>query len=72
MCIVEYESANGAENAFLDGGIYNGEQFDISYTENPVPKPKMATDYMDPDVQDELNAMTSKATKSMPRFGGMY
>lgn len=70
-CTIEYENANEAENAFLDGALYNGEQFDISYAENPMPKPKLFADAIDPDVQDELNAMTAKTTnKSTPRFGG--
>lgn len=68
-CTVEYENGNEAENAFLDGAVYNGEQFDISYTENPMQKPKMAADIIDPEVQDELNAMTAKSIKVTPRFG---
>lgn len=62
-CTIEYETSNDAENAFLDGGTYNEEQFDISYTKNPVPKPKMA-EYIDPDVQYELNAMGASSRKS--------
>lgn len=69
-CTVEYENASEAENAFLDGNIYNGEQFDISYAENPLPKPKVAMEYIDPDVQDELDAMTAKTVKAAPRYGG--
>lgn len=61
-CVVEYETANEAENAFLEGGIYNGYQFDISYTEEPS-KMKQTEEFIDPDVQDELNAMNPALKK---------
>lgn len=62
-CTIEYETADDAENAFLDGGTYNGIQFDISYTKE-IPQPKYADDFIDPDVQDELSAMNPAIRKA--------
>lgn len=77
-CIVEYETANEAENAFLEAGSFNNEQFDISYTQKAAQKSKPA-DFVDPDVQDELEAMSNTVKKSAfgvstfsgNRLGGM-
>lgn len=73
-CIVEYETADEAENALLEAGVYNDEEFDVDYTKKATPKTKMA-DYIDPDVQDELEAMSNTSKKpvfGLNRFGGIF
>lgn len=55
-CTVEYETANEAENAFLEAGCYDGKYFDISYEQNlPIKEP--TTNNLESSVQQELNAM---------------
>lgn len=59
-CTVEYETEDAAEVALIDGGFYEGEVFDIFFTPKVVPAPRPMIDYIDPDVQDELSAMSPR------------
>lgn len=61
-CTVEYETEDAAEVALIDGGFYNGEVFDIYFTPKVVAAPRPMIDYIDPDVQDELSAMSPRRT----------
>lgn len=61
-CTVEYETEDAAEVALIDGGFYDGEVFDIFFTPKVVPTPRPMIDYIDPDVQDELSAMSPRRT----------
>lgn len=65
-CIVQYDNANDAEYAFHNGRIYNGIEFDIELTEDPLPAQKTES-HIDPDVQEELDAMdaTKKSTPNL-------
>lgn len=59
-CTVEYETEEAAEIALLDGGFYDGEVFEIFFTPKVVATSRPMIDYIDPDVQDELNAMSPR------------
>lgn len=70
--MVQYETANEAENALLEAGSYNGDGFSVEYAPKELPKPKLLDEVMDPDVQYELEAMATATAKrqtypSMPR-----
>ncbi|GAB0096316.1 xmas [Sergentomyia squamirostris] len=56
-CTVDYETTEAAEYALMEGGSFNNHDFRIYFTPKEVPKPKMLDEYMDPDVQAELEAM---------------
>ena len=59
-CIVEYDSVESAERAIAGGSTYNGQKFEIFYTPNTdVSK---SDDFVDPDVQAELEAMQGKGS----------
>lgn len=55
-CTVEYDSVESAERAIAGGGSYNGQKFDIFYTPPSNEQPK-SDDFVDPDVQAELESM---------------
>lgn len=72
-CTVQYENASDAENAFVNGRNYNGIEFEMELVEDPNPTQKVET-LIDPDVQEELDAMDNAARKPTPsavsRLGG--
>lgn len=58
-CQVDYETTDAAENALMDGGVFNNHEFRIFFTPKEAPKSKLLDEYVDPDVQAELEAMGS-------------
>uniref|UniRef100_A0A1B0CR17 RRM domain-containing protein n=1 Tax=Lutzomyia longipalpis TaxID=7200 RepID=A0A1B0CR17_LUTLO len=58
-CTVYYETEEAAENALMDGGVFNNYEFRVFYTPKETPKPKIIEENIDPDVQAELEAMGS-------------
>uniref|UniRef100_A0A1B0DJT6 Germinal-center associated nuclear protein n=1 Tax=Phlebotomus papatasi TaxID=29031 RepID=A0A1B0DJT6_PHLPP len=56
-CQVDYETTDAAENALMDGGVFNNHEFRIFFTPKEAPKSKLLDEYVDPDVQAELEAM---------------
>lgn len=72
-CTVQYENATDAENAFVNGRNYNGIEFEMELVEDPNPTQKVET-LIDPDVQEELDAMDNATRKPTPsavaRLGG--
>lgn len=73
-CIVEYETAEAAENAISDGYYFGDAMFEMDYTPKAAPAAAAAaaSDYVDPDVQMELNAMgggSSSERRSVLRPG---
>lgn len=56
-CTIEYESETAAGKCVEDGYYYENEIFDIVYTPKSSPKLRSDPDYIDPDVQMELDAM---------------
>lgn len=62
-CIVQYENADDAEAAFHMGRIYNGIAFNVELIEDPIPV-QQYDNFIDPDVQDELDAMENVPKKS--------
>lgn len=65
-CTVEYTDRDSAESALLEGNYYDDLEFDISFTTYTATQNKQDS-YLDPDVQDELNAMAgySKSSRSV-------
>lgn len=57
-CTVEYETEDEAEKAIMDGGNFNGIRFSINYAENKVAHVQDTEQWVDPDVQAELDAMS--------------
>ncbi|XP_039496987.1 protein xmas-2-like [Drosophila santomea] len=58
-CTVSYASEEQAERALLEGGSFQGHQFDISYAENETAPAQKTEEWVDPDVQAELSALQS-------------
>ncbi|KAM7347017.1 RRM_XMAS2 and SAC3_GANP domain-containing protein xmas [Cochliomyia hominivorax] len=56
-CTVEYECKENAENAYMNAGNYNGIDFEINYAEYEVAHIQNTEEWVDPDVQAELEAM---------------
>ncbi|XP_073833472.1 RRM_XMAS2 and SAC3_GANP domain-containing protein xmas [Musca autumnalis] len=56
-CTVEYENEEDAERAYMDAGEFNGIEFLVNYAENKPPQVQSTEEWVDPDVQSELDAM---------------
>uniref|UniRef100_A0A1I8MH60 Protein xmas-2 n=1 Tax=Musca domestica TaxID=7370 RepID=A0A1I8MH60_MUSDO len=56
-CTVEYENEEDAERAYMEAGEFNGIEFEVSYAENKPPQVQSTEEWVDPDVQSELDAM---------------
>jgi hypothetical protein len=64
---VEYDNVQSAESAIKNGKSYKGYMFNIKYTPQEIVKPTKLFD-PDPDVQDELNAMSGGTSKPMSKM----
>lgn len=58
-CTVEYESKEDAENAYRNAGNFNGIDFIVKYAEYEIAHVQNTEEWVDPDVQAELDAMSS-------------
>ncbi|KAH8303276.1 hypothetical protein KR059_005221, partial [Drosophila kikkawai] len=58
-CTVSYATEAEAERALLEGGVYNGHQFHMSYAERESTPAQKTEEWVDPDVQAELSALTA-------------
>lgn len=58
-CTVSYASEEEAALALREGSIYNGHQFDMSYAEIETAPAQKTEEWVDPDVQAELSALSS-------------
>lgn len=58
-CTVEYENREDAERAFIESGNYNGSEFIINYAEKEVAHVQNTEEWVDPEVQAELDAMST-------------
>ncbi|XP_023305273.2 protein xmas-2 isoform X1 [Lucilia cuprina] len=58
ICTVEYENKEDAENAFENAGRFNGVDFIVNYAEHEVAHVQNTEEWVDPDVQAELEAMS--------------
>lgn len=56
-CTVEYENEEDAERAYMEAGEFNGIEFEVNYAENKPPQVQSTEEWVDPDVQSELDAM---------------
>lgn len=56
-CTVEYETEGDAERAYMEAGDFNGIEFDVNYAVNKVAQVQSTEEWVDPDVQSELEAM---------------
>ncbi|XP_037724657.1 protein xmas-2 [Drosophila subpulchrella] len=56
-CTVSYASEEEAERALLEGGIFQGHQFEMCYAENETAPAQKTEEWVDPDVQAELSAL---------------
>lgn len=59
-CIVEYETAEAADYALADGYYFGGVMFEMECTPKTAPP---QPDYIDADVQMELNAMSGSSER---------
>ncbi|XP_020802581.1 protein xmas-2 [Drosophila serrata] len=58
-CTVSYATEAEAERALIEGGVYNGHQFHMSYAERESAPAQKTEEWVDPDVQAELSALTA-------------
>nr|XP_016924150.1 protein xmas-2 [Drosophila suzukii] len=58
-CTVSYASEEEAERALLEGGTFQGHQFEMCYAENETTPAQKTEEWVDPDVQAELSALQS-------------
>lgn len=58
-CTVSYASEEEAALALREGSIYNGHQFDMSYAEIETAPAQKTEEWVDPDVQAELSALSA-------------
>ena len=70
-CTVEYENGEDAERAFMESGNFNGLEFIVNYAENEVAHVQNTEEWVDPEVQAELDAMSTtnrslKASSTVP------
>lgn len=65
-CTVSYATEAEAERALLEGGSFNGRQFDISYAENENSPAQKTEEWVDPDVQAELSALSAPWRSDYP------
>lgn len=59
-CTVVYETTEEAKKALAGGCIYEGTVFNMMF----APKENPKTDFVDPDVQMELEAMAGRTNKT--------
>ncbi|XP_075157293.1 RRM_XMAS2 and SAC3_GANP domain-containing protein xmas [Haematobia irritans] len=57
-CTVEYETEEDAERAYMEAGEFNGLEFDVNYAAKQVAQVQSTEEWVDPDVQSELEAMS--------------
>ncbi|XP_068158910.1 LOW QUALITY PROTEIN: protein xmas [Drosophila tropicalis] len=58
-CTVSYATEEEAELALHEGHIYNGHEFQITYAERETSPAQKTEQWVDPDVQAELSALSS-------------
>jgi len=61
-CTVEYETEAQAEDALIEGASFNGQPFSINFTPRETAHVQDPEQWVDADVQSELDAMS--ATKN--------
>lgn len=67
-CTVSYASEEEAALALREGKVYNGHQFEMSYAEIETAPAQKTEEWVDPDVQAELSALSSASWRS--EYGG--
>lgn len=63
-CTVDYETEEDAANAYENAGNFNGKEFVVNYAEKEVGHVQNTEEWVDPDVQAELEAMGRNITAS--------
>ncbi|XP_026847158.1 protein xmas-2 [Drosophila persimilis] len=58
-CTVSYATEEEAELALHEGNVYNGHEFHMSYAEKETAPAQKTEQWVDPEVQAELNAISS-------------
>ncbi|XP_070132613.1 protein xmas [Drosophila bipectinata] len=58
-CTVSYGTEAEAERALREGDTFNGRKFDISYAENENSPAQKTEEWVDPEVQAELSALSA-------------
>ncbi|KAH8235311.1 hypothetical protein KR038_004051, partial [Drosophila bunnanda] len=71
-CTVSYATEAEAERALLEGGVYNGHQFHMSYAERESSPAQKTEEWVDPDVQAELSALTAGWRSEYPAQQGKH
>ncbi|XP_055389481.1 uncharacterized protein LOC129618641 [Condylostylus longicornis] len=69
QCTVDFEQEEDAKAALMNGGLFNGYEFSIKYTENGIPQVRNTEEWVDPDIQSELDAMGSVSQKQYRNVG---
>lgn len=67
-CTVSYASEGEAALALREGKVYNGHQFEMSYAEIETAPAQKTEEWVDPDVQAELSALSAASWRSA--YGG--
>lgn len=67
-CTVSYASEEEAALALREGKVYNGHQFEMSYAEIETAPAQKTEEWVDPDVQAELSALSAASWRS--EYGG--
>ncbi|XP_055911269.1 protein xmas [Eupeodes corollae] len=62
-CTVDYEREEDAANALRNGTVFNGQGFDIRYSQHEVGHVQNTEEWVDPDVQAELDIMGNHARR---------
>ncbi|BFG01852.1 protein xmas-2 [Drosophila madeirensis] len=57
-CTVSYATEEEAELALHEGNVYNGHEFHMTYAENETAPAQKTEQWVDPEVQAELNALS--------------
>ncbi|XP_022208828.2 protein xmas-2 [Drosophila obscura] len=57
-CTVSYATEDEAELALHEGNVYNGHEFHMTYAENETAPAQKTEQWVDPEVQAELNALS--------------
>ncbi|KAM8721301.1 hypothetical protein ACLKA7_007209 [Drosophila subpalustris] len=58
-CTVSYASESEAAKALEEGNVYNGHEFEMCYAENETTPAQKTEEWVDPDVQAELSALSA-------------
>ncbi|XP_013112877.2 protein xmas [Stomoxys calcitrans] len=69
-CTVEYETEEDAERAYMEAGEFNGISFEVDYAVNQVAQVQSTEEWVDPDVQSELDAMSPAHHRPFGSGGG--